>query len=323
MGIPLSSDIPPAQGSPHEAQSGQNLGSPFRHDWIQTIPASESPRDPTRAAWTFSLSAGISVFLFLGMVPLVSIGQFRGPGDEWRIGVGFGFGFSIVSLAGLWAVFGPFRFFTRVPLALLLVAFSILALGAFFLLNVRMGANFEGAILVAITAVLQWVGLVAVFTAARAITGSILMLPGTTPAGGKHKAQFGIRQILIWTTGVAIFLAILRLMVSRFMPAGFNWAAVARESSAFALLLGFNLVVTCSITWAILSRGNLLLRLFVALALVLLATWLEDPAFRAVLGPGGEAAIFWWINGAGSLCLVVNLLIVRLCGYRLMREYGS
>jgi hypothetical protein len=320
MSVPISPDLPPEQDRPRGAESGQNQASPFRNDVPGKIPTDGSPRDPTHDAWTLSLCTGLSVFFFLGMVPLMGLGGIRGPRDEWRIGIGLGLGFSVVSLAGLWTVFGPFRFFTRVPLAILLVAFSILALGAFFLADQGIGSNVEGAILVAITAALQWMGLVGLFTAARAATGSILMLPGTTLAGGNRKAQFGIRQILIWTTGVAIFLAILRLVISRFMPGGLNWSAITRESSAFALLLGFNLVVTCSIAWAILSRGNLVLRLAAAIVLVLLATWLEHPAFRAVLGPGGEAAIFWWINGAGSLCLVVNLFIVRLCGYRLMRD---
>lgn len=320
MGFPHDSDLPLEQRQLHADECGKTQAAPLRHDEIRKVSMSDSPRNPNGAAWTLSFCEGISVIFFLGLVPIMGLGTMGGPGDEWRIGVAFGCGFSVVSLAGLWAVFGPFRFFTRVPLAILLVAFSTLALGSFFLLNERMGTNFEGAILVAITAVLQWMGLLAVFAAARAVTGSMVMSPGTTLANGNRKAQFGIRQILIWTTGVAIFLAILRLVVSQFMPTGFRWFLIARESSAFALLLGFNLVVTCSITWAVLSRGNLALRLVVALVLVLLATWLEYPTFALVRGPGGDSAIFWWINGAGALCLLVNLFIVRLCGYRLTRN---
>lgn len=315
------SHIPTGKEVPQESAVEKDTITRFRNDGQSLSPDTLSPPNGTLAGTILSICGSLSTLLFLGMVPLVAIGSEYRPGDMWRVGVAFGIGFGLVSLSALWTVFGPFRFFTRVPLALLLVAFAMLALSAFFLANQRMGSQLEGPMLVSGAAALQWIGLVVLFVVARAIVGRRLALSEASPLIGNRKAQFGIRQILLWTTGVALFLAVFRIFVPQFIPHGVDWSAVSRGSCEFGLLLGFNLVVTCSITAATLIRRNLILRLTIALFVLLVATWLEYPLFNLVLGGGGaDSTIFWWINAAGSLCLAVNLLIVRLSGYRLVPD---
>lgn len=309
---------------PLGSQSDNKQGTRFWNDVQSSSPPTKLPPPAAWDGWALSLCMGLSICVFLGVVPLMALGSANsGRSNDWRIGIAFGFGFGIVSLAALWAVFGPFRFFTRVPLALLVVAVSALALATFFLVNWAVGFQADLAVLAAISAALQWLGLVFLFIAVRAATGRILTLPGRVPSEGNRRAQFGIRQILLWTTGVAIFLAILRVALSHFLPQGIDLSSMRQEGMIFGLLLAFNCAVTCAMAWGALSRGNLFLRLGLALLGVALVTWLEYPTFRAVVGPGGDSAIFWWINGAGAFCLAANLLIVRLCGYRLERNARS
>lgn len=313
-------EISPNDELPPGGQSRNAQATRFGNDVPGSASRAELPSPALREGWTLSLSMGLSICSCLSLVPLAALGSTNsGRSDDWRIGFAFGFGFGIVSLAALWAVFGPFRFFTRVPLALLMVAASSLALAAFFLVTPVPRRDAELALLAAISAALQWLGLVFLFVAARAATGQVLTLPGKVPSERYRRAQFGIRQILLWTTGVAIFLAILRVVLSRFLPEGIDFSSIRRDGMVFGLLLVFNCAVTSAMAWGALSRGVLFVRLALALGAVILITLLEYPVFRTFLGPG-DSAVFWWINGAGALCLGVNLLIVRLCGYRLVPD---
>jgi len=146
-------------------------------------------------------------------------------------------------------------------------------------------------------------------------------IPGTERPLCNQAVQFGIRQLLIWTTGAALTLGAARLI---FWNLGLNsaiWDTLARDGATVGLLLAFNMILACPVAWALLHPKHLGVRIAIAALIVGLATLAENPAFALLIrfGPP-DSNIFWWINGAGTLCLSINLLIVRLCGYRLVRD---
>lgn len=112
---------------------------------------------------------------------------------------------SIVNLAALWSALGPLRLFTRVPLAILLVAATSLALILYCALDdldddVQMSI---ALLLVPPMMAAQFAGITACFLLlGRALNRRVGLVAGDLP---KHRAdaQFGIGQLLLWTTGIA------------------------------------------------------------------------------------------------------------------------
>jgi len=274
----------------------------------------QAPHVAARAALLLSLWGIPCVLGFLVVTVLLGCGGDMGPRSEWRI-CAFGFGFGLVSLSALWAVLGPFRLFTRVPLAILMAILAISSLALFMLLMER-GRRNEGLLLAAGAGVLQWLGLVILLVGARLVFGSKIAIPGTRRLFGNQRAQFGIRQLLIWTTGIALTLGVLRIVAGQMGLSMINWNFLANEAMAFGIVLTFNLILALSLVWGLLTPRGVIVRTAIAVLIIGVATWAEPYAF-AFLPPGRPpVAIFLWINGAGSLCLVINLVIVRLCGYR-------
>lgn len=275
-----------------------------------------------RAALLLSLWGIPSVLCFLAATVLVGLGMdTAGPQPDWKI-ISYGFGFGIVSLSALWTVLGPFRIFTRVPLAMLLAILAIGALAA-FMLQLEWDARAEGAFLAVAAGGLQWMSLVAILILVRLASGSRVEITGIRPPGGNQTTQFGIRQLLLWTTGVALTLGTVRFVAGQLGLRIVDWRFLSREGAAFAILLGFNLILAGSIAWSLLATRSIGVRIAIASLIVVLATFAEPHAFSLFQGGRPSAHVFWWINAAGSFCLVVNLLIVRLCGFRLVRETGA
>jgi hypothetical protein len=142
--------------------------------------------------------------------------------------------------------------------------------------------------------------------------------------------QFGIRQLLLWTAGVACVFGIGKWVLPENVTARFQrtpdvWQLVI----VFVLLLVFHLLLPLPIIWGAFAhyrRGGLMLaaRIGAALLLVGMVTLAEPWAFELLLPHGaGEHEIFYWLNAAHALWLLGVLLIARLAGYRLARNSPS
>ena len=238
---------------------------------------------------------------------------------ETDIGMSFGFGFGVVSLAALWTSLGPFRFFTRAPLALLLVVLSGTVMTCFYLVDSPGTRDLAVVVTLWVAVILQWACLASVLFLIRRLLRFRVDLAHAPRPSGSQAAQFGIRQMLLWTTGAALTLGVMRVLIG-IAPAISDLGDFARMTTTFALLLAFNLALAVPWTWALLGVLRPWLRLLAACLAVAALTWLEGPIFHLCIGPSGDSALFWWLNGCGSACLIANLFIVRLCAYRLVPE---
>jgi len=224
------------------------------------------------------------------------------------------FGYALVSLSALWGAFGPFRLWTRMPLAILMALLAVAAVATFFVL---VGMRVDGVFVAVFTAGLQWMGLVMLLILARLAFRTSVAIPGTQPHGNP-RLQFGIRHLLLLTTGVALVLGAWPFVAGQLDRHVMYWRFWVRQGIGIGL---FNLLPAISLAWALLAARNVVWRVALAILVIVLGTLVEPTALSPFLGRfTPRAEFFWWTNSVGSICLVVNLLIVRLCGYRLVRD---
>ena len=161
----------------------------------------------------------------------------------------------------------------------------------------------------------------------------------TRPAGDKSSRpmQFGIRQVLIWTTALAILLGAAKGLDL------LNWRA-SQELVRLGLLPKLIVATTSAMVmvvalWVALGQGHWLLRYAASLILSLLlggglAMWSNSKAFAARRAPmtAWSSQVHWellrfyeigwwwlgWLFLSGGL-LVATPIILRVIGYRLVR----
>lgn len=153
-------------------------------------------------------------------------------------------------------------------------------------------------------------------------------------SGDKTKVplQFGIRDVMIWTTSLAVLLAIAK-------AADFLTTSFLRNLYAPAILLPFTIGIITAVVlivalWSALGRGNSAIRYLVLTVLSLglggTVGWYCDMMARANARAMAwsytywqwHATGFWWIGWmflTGTL-LAASLIIYRTHGYRLVRR---
>jgi hypothetical protein len=180
---------------------------------------------------------------------------------------------------------------------------------------------------------LRWAGYKLSQVAAAPTAGT------STPDGTQlRQMQFGIRNVLVWTTSLAVVLGVLRGLdllslksLQSFMEFDFLSLATA------GLLIGLVFVVA---VWASLGAGPVWLRVPLLLLVLppigVVLAFLEWNAQRVRYGSAAGVELLWttnwalpqlwdehswlvlWLSLAGSL-LFASLIILRVIGYRLVR----
>jgi hypothetical protein len=245
-----------------------------------------------------------------------------------------------LSLFVVWGVMARDSIVRRIPALLVLLA---VAWNCYSML-VLIGQRSQGQ--------LSWSDLVVTQTVLLSILCGCLRLAGfslaivsnendAAPAGGGRKLlQFGIRDVLIGTTSLALLLGLAKAgdlltleYVRRFYDRGFLFVFTIAISTAIVLIFAL---------WAALGRGHIVVRT-AALLLVTLAVGAPLGWYCVNIGqPQARAAMFkpaattywvdhfysagyWWLGWmflAGAL-LAASLLIYRRLGYRLVRVAGA
>ncbi|MBC7852017.1 MAG: hypothetical protein IAF94_01135 [Pirellulaceae bacterium] len=235
-----------------------------------------------------------------------------------------------VGLAIVWGILGTGRWYWRAPLAV--------GLGAGMLWFWISCVNGWSGRLMTQVLVVQAIVLFLI-TAGLWVRGYRLeiTLPEVGNGKGRGRLQFGIRDVLIWTTVMAILLGLMR-------GAGMLvWVTFSDHPSVFLMsTVGFlSAVVILFAVWASLGKGHPLLRygLLVVMLLVLGAgmgaacvygdDWLQQRAKGLLSYRGYDYDLhswlevgWWWIAWmflSGGL-LAASLLVFRAVGYRLVRR---
>jgi hypothetical protein len=160
----------------------------------------------------------------------------------------------------------------------------------------------------------------------------------TGDAASARTMQFGIRHVLIWTTSLAVLLAMLRALDLLSLQ---TLREVSREGGVSLLTAGIVVAATFVVAvWAALGAGPAWLRVPILLSVLPMAgltlalqSWNAD---RLRWSPGTSISDLWnqswlwqqfwreyswlafWVALAGCL-LFASLIILRTLGYRLVR----
>jgi hypothetical protein len=240
----------------------------------------------------------------------------RSVSETAAIGFFFGSLFAHTTLAAAWTAFGPAPLVWRLPLSLVWVFGLAIAIQVNLVLN---GGPDEGAVLVGACLFGQWLLLqVPLWTIALAF-GAHLRHSDHLQAGfDPRERQFGIRQLIIVTTIVAIIFGCGRLIV----PQMAEQLKLTRGEAPIFIFLGVAAIVqTLPLLLAALMRRFAIPGVLVVLVLIGFATaYLEVPLLRLVSrGPGLQTRDFIAINTFTTSIMIIVLLAVRLNGYCLSR----
>lgn len=238
---------------------------------------------------------------------------------ESDFAISFGLGFALVSLAAFWAAWGPLRVFTRTVLSTLLTILAALSMASFVFIKGPTPNEVVISLAIGLACGFQWLAMVIFLVLLGMFLQIRIDLPHADHRSLRETTQFSIRQMVFWTTAVAITLAISRWLVSAWAPSGFNFQEWPRFAMLFLMILSFHIAIAFLGVWAILCQTGLLLRLGVASMSVVLLTGLEYAALELLIGgPGSGDPLFIWLNVSSCLCLSIHLVIVRCCGYRVV-----
>jgi hypothetical protein len=232
--------------------------------------------------------------------------------SQFLAGILLGTMFGQVSLAAAWCVLSPLALVQRLPIALAWLLAINLAISCSILLD---QPEVFALFVVNIALCVQWI-LIQMPIWFIVVRFGLGLRHQDSIAPGNARQQFGIRQLMVLTVGVAVFLGVGRLIVSRisWQEADVDWR--------MALIFGF-LAVSCSLISfppivAALIERRAAWAIGGALGLVALVTAMEIPLMR-FLSPSTtkEDWLIGWMNAIQSVWILGILLLVRSAGYRL------
>ncbi len=237
-------------------------------------------------------------------------------GPDTHVGIGFFLGslFGQSMLTSGWIALGPGGWY-RVPLALVwLLAFPC----AFFINTILYGFNSgSGIIWVSASMIILLVQMLA--WPMRFWLGLRIGQPAYEHDGNSESLvsrQFGIQQLMIVTTVVAVIIGSGRLL----LPYLSRWLVSSHESAIFAFLIIAACIICIPLVFAILGMRKPVLPTLVLLAFTAFATYSELPLLASLgMTTGGPDWLHLTLINAFSLLPVVIVCVsLRLADYHLL-----
>jgi hypothetical protein len=241
-----------------------------------------------------------------------------GISETVSLGYYFGTLFGHVTVAAAWAAYGPGRLLWRVLLSLAWVAL----LGTALLINIKVNAGppLSAALVVGGSCFAQWVVLQLPLWGLKVGFRSHLSYINDEVELSTAKWQFGIRQLLIFTTIVAIVFGIGRLTVGTLVS-----LFEGSDGLLFLFLAGSAIVFSLPLLMAALLRRWTVAGVLIVLVLIGLGTVCEASLLQTISRAGGRPNIydFLVINTFTSVLVLIVATVVRLNGYALSRTQPS
>ena len=271
------------------------------------------------------IALGLSQLIVLLPIGLLDPMKFSDNGWFQRshaIAIVLGCGFAQASVAAAWMALGPLPFRWRGPgsAAWVLLAAILLAIN----LAVNSPRSDEGVVLGA-----SFIGVWLCVQLPLWIVRGVYRLQvasgaGSAPLAKMGEHQFGIRQLLVVTAAVAMSLGFGRLMILGFSP-GQRLLAFAGPYLEMVVIVGLFIICNSLVAFTVVTGPLLPRHWLFAVALgccaasaITLAEW---TLFAKLVGGPDQWESLIIIAGMNALqfCwLLLNLLAVRLAGYRLM-----
>jgi hypothetical protein len=236
------------------------------------------------------------------------------------LGYLFGTLFGQTTLAAAWTALGPFPWYVRLVLAPIWL--GILCICLMFNIGLHGGPDVAGLLLIAGCLFGQWI-LVQIPLWGVALGYGLHLQPRTDFVGSEslmgrvpRQLQFGIRQLLVLTTIVAVVLALLRALVLMIV-ARLDDRSLG-EGAIFIFLAVAAVVMTLPLVMAVLLPRLSLLATLVVLGLIGLATYWELPLLSLLPKTAGpDTWHFIFINAITSAWILAIIGAMRLGGYGL------
>jgi hypothetical protein len=254
----------------------------------------ERPRKP-RVRWLVLVLAHVAIGLSTGL--LAAWIGFSPSGSNMVVAVSIGIVFGQTSLLGIWAALGTSSWWKRLPG----VVVGMVCLG--LLLDLSVGTPYLNNQVIVLLATVLVAGVLLVV---RCFSFRICVTAVDRTAVPRF--QFSIRHLLILTFVVACLVSLGKWLGPHLIP--------ATEPFRLAMIGLLLATVGLMTVWSVLGRRHPLLPSMIATGVAAglgfgLATW-----FHAL---AGMTVLWTTIPSVEALSLVASLLVLRSCGYRLVR----
>jgi len=263
------------------------------------------------------VSFWVAPFILVNWLLIAVLDPDPGRGLSETISIGFFLGtlFAHAALAAAWTALGPGPLVWRLPLSLVWI--FLLAVAIQINLAINNGPT-GGALVVGGCLFGEWLLLqIPLWTIALAF-GAHIRHNTKTQAFDPRERQFGIRQLIIVTTIVAVVFGSGRLIVPQMAE---HMALTKGEGPIFVFLGVAAAILALPLMLAALMRQYALPSVLLVLTLIAIGTASEVPLLRLVGGggPGPKVQDFVAINFFTVSILLAVLAMVRLNGYSLTR----
>lgn len=249
----------------------------------------------------FLIVFGFMLLLNLGIATFVEVKE-----DEMA-GVIVGSAFAQMVLYAVWCALAPVHFGTRLVSGSAAFGFTAICM---FRCAQRDGGGLDTAVVITGAMFAQFVLYQLPMWHARSQDWSLRHKEALADEVS-NDLQFGIRQLFIWTTTIAVFLGLIRMLV-----AGLGELESIRivGNLEFQMFLTFalgNTLLVLPLIYACFSRTRMALWLLIAMIAAAVVTVLQR------LTTDGDHNFFWVVNLAQFVSVLGLLMLVRLAGYRL------
>ncbi len=253
--------------------------------------------------------AGV-VYILLGCVSIALFNPSQ-TSEHLVLGLIFGTLFGQTTLAAAWTCFGPVALLWRLPVSIVWVALLLASLA----INVGLHGGPSDVVGIMILCLFgQWLLIQIPLWALVGAYGIRFGYHIDTSSPTLARPQFGIRELMIFTTIVAVVLGIGRVMVTQ-VALHFQMRG---EGPIFIFLAAAAIVMTLPLLLAAMLPRIAPVATVAILCLIALATLWELPLMSSVVsGPGPDNWHLIWINGFTSAWIVAGIALVRACGYQM------
>lgn len=237
------------------------------------------------------------------------------PNQDWMGGIILGTWFSQAGLLAVWLALSPQPFATRFPIVASFTALVCLET----MTLARESPSILSALVFGVLFLLQWGLVQAPLWFVRIKLGWQLVHRADEHRyrpSASADIQFGIRQLFVWTAGIALLLGAGRLLIPQELSD--SDFLELRLVLAILIIIGIgNILVALPLVWALLVNSMQWVWLAVAVLVCGTVSWLQPWTFNRVVGLGSEAALFFFMNSFHIVLVAVTLTTVRACGFRL------
>jgi len=246
-----------------------------------------------------------------------------GPGIINAVWMGTVLGtlFGQVALSAAWCALGPFALANRLPLAAGWLAALVLALGCLIARDAPADGALVALLIFGAALTGQWLLVLGPIWVLAATFGIRVCHQDEIMLGmDSRDQQFGIGQLMVLTLIVGVVLGGGRFLVGDLSRGDITVSDWSGKMGFFILAI-FHALIALPLITAALVRSKLVIAVFGALCLVLLATWLEVPVLALIDGSspsGPEYWMLWFASGIHAFWILAVVLLLRAGGYQLV-----